>query len=69
MLNVSDIMASSVFLGLRGLVLGLSAGQIVPKFFVLDVVVGDLEGPQAFPFIVFVLEPEESIAVTWAAHP
>lgn len=58
-----------MFLALEGLVLGFSAGQIVPKFFVLDVVVGDLEGPQAFPFIVFVLEPEESIAMAWFAHP
>ena len=57
------------FRDFEGLVLGLSAGQIVPKIFVFDVVVGDLEGPQAFPFIAFVLEPKESIAVTWAAHP
>ena len=57
------------FRAFEGLVLELSAGQIVPKPFVLDVFMGDLEGPQAFPFIAFVLKPEESIAVTWAAHP
>ena len=58
-----------VFRAFERLFLGLSAAQTVPKFFVLDVVVGDLEGPQAFPFIVFVLEPEKSIAMTGVAHP
>ena len=58
-----------VFRALEGLARGFSAVQTVPKLFVLNVVVGDLEVPQAFPFILFVLEPEESISMTWVAHP
>ena len=52
-----------VFRAFERLFLLLSAAQTVPKPFVLDVVGGDLEAPQAFPLILFILEPEESIAM------
>ena len=58
-----------VFRAFERLFLVLSAAQTVPKPFVLDVVGGDLETPQAFPLILFILEPEESIAMTWVAQP
>ena len=69
LLRVDHPAASLSLPGLSKIRPWASAWQIEQELLVMDVVAGGLHGLQTFPLIVFVLKPEESIAMTRLAHP